>query len=108
MLDEVFDKLSGLWDDLEDEEAATRRGLSTNDDEDEEQEDNTKGWIDKRDHMTDEEIDQLKDDVRPLQLVLMKVCVPHQIPTFLCLIDFPRQLRKLAYALKNSTTIALP
>ena len=108
VLDEAFNELSGLWDDLEDEEAATRRGLSTNDDEDKEQEDNTEGWIDERDHMTDEEIDQLKDDVWPLQLVLMKVCIPRQIPTFLCLIDFPRQLRKLVYALKNSTTIALP
>ena len=63
-----------------------------------------------------EEIAEAAEQVKPVQHILLKVCFPASGPaladlsclTFNTFSTFLCQLCKLAYAIKNSTTIVLP
>ena len=74
---------------------------------DEEEDDNDEGWIDECEEMTKAEIKELSASIAPVRLLLTKVNLPNKLLFYFT--DFlSSQLRKLAYAIKNSTTILLP
>ena len=69
--------------------------------------DNTEGWIDEREEMAVGEREELNDSVGPLCLMLTKVKNPIDITGKISWV-WNLQLQKMAYAIKNSTTIILP
>lgn len=73
IIDEALAELRVLADDLEREEEETKRGSSTAEGDEEGDDENTEGWVDEREEMTDEEIAKLEADVKPTRLVLLKV-----------------------------------
>ena len=72
-----------------------------------EKDENCEDWIDERDDMTSEELDELEESVRPVTHVLVKVSSA-VIRVSQSLTITHAQLRKLAFAVANSTTILLP
>jgi len=69
------------------------------------EDDDEEGWIDEHDEMTDAELGELAISVQPVRLLLTKV--RNKLHNIL-LSNSPSQLRKVAFAIKNSTTIMLP
>ena len=67
--DEVMMELLRLAGDIEEEEVATIQDSEGSDDEN----DNTKGWIDERLNMSEEELDELEDAIQPVRFLLTKV-----------------------------------
>jgi hypothetical protein len=69
---------------------------------------NTEDWVNERDSMTAEQLTALDRSVQPVRLMLVKV----RIESKLYIIDHNSphtfQLRKTAFAIKNSSTIILP
>jgi hypothetical protein len=103
-LDNAADEISKLTVDLDLEEE-----LSGNNDEDDEQgeDDNYKGWIDERDQMSEEQLEELEDHVQPVWLLLVKACELKVIPCDDTHVKSTK-LRKSVFAIKNSSTIILP
>jgi hypothetical protein len=109
-LDKAAKELAKLAAKLEHEELM----LSGSPGENEEDKDESDGWVDEKALLSDEEWERLNKSVKPVRLMLVKVSPPtsflgglvnhkwqpEPLPCY--------QLRKLAYALKNSTTILLP
>jgi hypothetical protein len=109
-LDEAAKELAKLAAKLEHEELMSSGSPGEN----EEDEDDSDGWVDEKALLSDEEQERLNKSVKPVRLMLVKVSLPtsflgglvnhkwqpEPLPHY--------QLRKLAYALKNSTTILLP
>ena len=76
-LDNTADEILKLAVDLDLEEE-----LSGDNDEDGEQgeDDNYEGWIDERDQMSEEQLEELEDHVQPIRLLLIKACELKVIP----------------------------
>ena len=68
MLDEAVQALATLAKDLDVEEAAAK------DADEENLEDDEQGWIDEREVMSNDERAMLDESVKPIRLVLVKVC----------------------------------
>jgi len=83
--------------------------LAANDDDGRDimEDDSIKGWVDEREEMTEEELLDLAESVQPVRLLLAKV-FKQFYNTILSISNFNSQLRKIAFAIKNSTTIILP
>ncbi|KAF8232757.1 hypothetical protein L208DRAFT_1270462, partial [Tricholoma matsutake] len=88
VLDDALEELIALANEIEVEERLTRE--SANEDDDLE-DDNEEGWIDEQAKLSKEDQEKLNEDVQPVRLVLVKI-----------------SLCKMAYAIKNSSTIILP
>lgn len=103
-LDDTADEILKLAVDLDLEEE-----LSGDNDEDGEQgeDDNYEGWIDERDRMSEEQLEELEDHVQPVRLLLIKACERKVIPCDDTHVKSTK-LRKSAFAIKNSSTIILP
>ena len=102
-LDAAARALADLAADLDDEEEEMERNNVADGDE----EDDEEGLIDIRESMSPEEIEELDASVQPVRVVLVKVSsISDSKPQTLSGHDI--QLQKLAYAVKNSTTIILP
>ena len=104
--DEAFDVAStallDLAGDIESDEEIMERRNADDDDND----DGEEGLVDPRNGMSQEEQEELDATVRPVRLVLVKVSSNPDYATELY--SHQLQLRKLAYTIKNSTTILLP
>jgi hypothetical protein len=98
-VDEITKEFLKLAAEIEHEEEVTasggNEGDTTEDDSDE-------GWVDEREEMTEEELLELTESVKPVRLLLTKVCQQ------LYYLILRSQLRKVAFAIKNLTTIILP
>lgn len=70
------------------------------------EEDNVEGWIDERTLMDEEDLNTLDESVKPVRVLLTKVRQYYSIHNYLH--NFLTQLRKTAFAIKDSTTIILP
>jgi hypothetical protein len=109
-LDKAAKELAKLAAELEHEELMSSGSPGEN----EEDEDDSDGWVDEKALLSDEEWERLNKSVKPVRLMLVKVSLPTSFLGGLVNHKWqpeplPRyQLRKLAYALKNSTTILLP
>ncbi|KAI0808966.1 hypothetical protein BC629DRAFT_1259735, partial [Irpex lacteus] len=79
--------LSNLAEGLDMEEATSR--ILRDDDSNEDGDDNLDGWVDERTALSDEERQELRETALPVRTVLVK-------------------LRKIAFAIINSSTILLP
>src|SRR5277367_4291294 len=102
MLDAATMELLKLAGDLDLDKEIT---VSDGDGDDSVEDDDEEGWIDEHDEMTDAELGELAISVQPVRLLLTKVRNKlHNISLF----NSPSQLRKVAFAIKNSTTIMLP
>lgn len=105
--DHVFDnattELLKLAGDLENEEMQTLLDLDGDDDT---EDDNNEGWVDERTLMSEEELEELEETVQPIRLLLTKV--RNHLRAASISTDDTLQLRKVAFAIKNSTTIILP
>jgi hypothetical protein len=100
-MDEATKEFSKLAVEIDLEEEIT---VSTNEG-DAMEDDNEEGWVDEHEEMTEEELLELAESVQPVRLLLTKVCYDYLILYYLILWS---QLRKVAFAIKNSTTIVLP
>jgi hypothetical protein len=81
VFDEVLQDLMVSASDLDKEELATREGESSEVDRDD---DNTDGWVDEREEMSETEQQELDENIQPIRRVLVKVSrdfelVPRQI-----------------------------
>jgi hypothetical protein len=89
--------------DVEEQEMAE----SKDDGDDGEDIENTEDWVDERETMTMEQLAALDKSVQPVRLMLVKVC--EMMTRHHRLVVFTKsQLRKTAFAIKNSSTIILP
>jgi hypothetical protein len=97
-----------LAGDIETEEQETRdeQEEPQNPDDDGPSDDNNEGWVDEREDMTLEDVDDLEEAVLPVRFLLTKVS--ERVSNCIVLANQLTQIRKLAYAVKNSTTIVLP
>jgi hypothetical protein len=100
-LDAAAQALATLSSDIEREERSMEGDLVR----DEEQDDNNEGLVDIRQEMSDEEITALDKSLQPVRLVLAKVSSVSIEPSHT---HNQFQIRKLAFTIKNSTTIVLP
>jgi hypothetical protein len=109
LANKVLIKLRSLADGIEAEEQITRASESKEDDDDDVNDDNDEGWVDEREEMEQRDLESLEVDVQPARKVLMKVGSNHRrrrrhrLTMILTL-----QLRKVSFAITNSTTIVLP
>ena len=78
--DDVLRELMVLAEDLDKEELATREGEHSKSKGDE---DDTDGWVDEREEMSESERKELDDNIQPIRRVLVKVSVKGFTP--LCL-----------------------
>jgi hypothetical protein len=101
-LDEASMELLELAGDLILEEKQSR-----DEGEDDEDDDNEEGWVDERKSMPEWEREELDESVQPVRLLLTKVSLALNIVVYSHR-DQSTQLRKTAFAIKNSTTIILP
>lgn len=107
----IFNELEDDDGDLNDDVESDSRGNEDSDEGDEDMDDdldddNDDGLLDKRDGMSEEELASLEKSVKPVQLVLTKVC-QHQFKLLFNIIPL-KQLRGISLAIKNSLTIILP
>ncbi|KIM36851.1 hypothetical protein M413DRAFT_56205, partial [Hebeloma cylindrosporum] len=86
MLDPETEELLNLAGDIDLEEQIT---AGAGDETDTTEDDNDEGWVDEREDMTEGELNVLEQSVQPVRRLLTK-------------------LRKISFAIKNSTTIILP
>lgn len=90
-VDDLVDALADLGDDLEDNEGMDNEA----------EEEDTAGWIpDGREDMTEAEVQELEESVKPVRRVLTKVChchICHQS-------SFQLQLRRSLHILPSSST----
>ena len=70
VLSEALKDLMELAENLEEEEDAVRASYSDDPDDDDDDDD---GWIDKREEMTEQDLEDLERDVVPVKRVLVKV-----------------------------------
>lgn len=88
-------------DDPSDEEIASE-GMSGDADED-----NADGWIDEVENLSEDERGALEESIRPVKLILVKVCVAiNNSPVIMQLM--PTKLRRFSFKIINSTTLLLP
>ncbi|KAI9432916.1 hypothetical protein H4582DRAFT_1820283 [Lactarius indigo] len=87
ILDEATQALADLAKDLDSEECAEQETWEADYSEEDDQPLDT--WVDLHEGLTEEDINQLTESTHPVQSMLVKLC-------------------RLAFALKNSTTILLP
>jgi hypothetical protein len=106
VFDEATTALMDLAGDIDVEEEEMAESGDDGDDDDDEDNENTENWVDERDNMTVEQLAELDESVQPVRLMLVKV----RIDSTLFSHNSPRtsQLRKIAFAIKNSSTIILP
>ncbi len=74
---ETYDDLMSLAGDIEEEELETQceqEGAQDDEDNDEPPQDNEEGWIDEREEMDKEELEELEANVGPTRVLLTKVC----------------------------------
>jgi hypothetical protein len=122
VLDDAARTLAGIFDDLEDDDVdldgdvdvdgagneGNEDGSEGNDDVDGDvADDDEDGLPDERDGMSEEELAKLEESVKPVRLVLTKVCQFKLLFKNTFRTDF-EQLRGLSLAIKNSSTIILP
>ena len=69
--------------------------------------DNAEGWIGEQDGMEDKDIEELEDKIQPIQFLLTKVGESYLLCCIVLANLSTAQIRKLAFAIKNSSTIAL-
>lgn len=112
-----FDLPKAQWDDDETMRAMTELAANIDQeeaemDDGEGEDDSEDGMIDITAEMSEEEIEELEQTAQPVRLVLVKVSgqVVHLwlIDRYLIKHYIITQLRKIAYAIKHSTTIILP
>lgn len=71
-MDRAERELRELAEGADVEDLMTRVEMSITDDDDED--DNTDGWVDERAEMSEDEQEDLDESVRPMRMVLTKVC----------------------------------
>ena len=105
--DDATDALAALALELEDNEAAADDSDEEGDDDDEMggEDDNEDGLGDERDGMSDAEVAELEESLVPIRLMLAKAS---RFKLSQNLSNSVEQLRALANAIKNSSTIILP
>jgi hypothetical protein len=101
--DERYEEMAG---DLDSEEVELEAEQEDYCEDEAENPDNDDGWIDERDEMEDPNIEDLEDKIQPVHFLLTKVGECYAIQYLL--ICPHAQIHKLAFAIKNSSTIALP
>lgn len=106
--DDAKDALAALAQELEDTEAGADDGTEEGDDDDEigGEDDNEDGLGDGRDGMSDAEVAELEESLVPIRLMLTKASQFKLSPNLSN--SMAAQLRSLANAIKNSSTIILP
>jgi hypothetical protein len=73
-LDDGAEEILRLSRDLEAEIlAVAATATADGDDDDDEDDDNVDGWVDEREEMTEEQLDELEACVQPIRLLLIKV-----------------------------------
>lgn len=72
------------------------------------QADSTDGWVDERLELSDVECEELDESVLPVRLLLVKVSSTCVSDVDIQRLTMKLQLRKLSYAIINSTTLLLP
>jgi hypothetical protein len=102
-LDAAVKVMAQLTDEIEKEK---KLSLGDSSDEDELEDDNKEGLTDIRDKMSEKDILELDKRLQPVRLVLVKVSGLNF--TLLLMTKKFSQLRKLAFTIKNSTTVVLP
>jgi hypothetical protein len=100
-MSDAANELAKLAENLEIEEILSR---PTECEDGEGEDDNVEGWLDENEFMSDEEKEEWDEAARPVRLVLVKVRLFLSDQSNLD----TSQLRKFAYAVKNSPTILLP
>ncbi|SRR5258708_17339239 len=93
--------------DIEMEELATQADSAEQDNKDKgPPHDNEEGWVDEQLNMTKDEIDDLEESIQPIHFLLTKVSDLYMNCTVFA--KQSTQICKLTFAIKNSSTIALP
>jgi hypothetical protein len=69
-IDDAMTELRALAGDIDIEEMLTR---ATNDHEEDNDDDDVEGWVDERQDMSRVEVEELKADVQPVRMMLVKV-----------------------------------
>jgi hypothetical protein len=105
IFDEVTTALIELAGNIDVEEQEMAK--SSNDSDDDKDDENTEDWVGERDSMTAEQLTALNRSVQPVRLMLVKVYIESKLYIIDHNSPHTSQLRKTAFAIKNSSTIIL-
>jgi hypothetical protein len=108
LVDAAMAELCALATDMDMEDLLTWANRGYSSDEENDEDDDTDGWMDERGALSASDLKELEKDVWPIRKVLVKVRCQRVCQSVTVADVTPRQLRKMAYAMKNSSTLILP